>query len=65
MGAALEAAVGDAPMRIARVQAALRCGTSCGSCLPQLRRLAQASVARATGAGHVAGGVDIAGITMA
>jgi len=45
---ALDAAVGDAPMRIARVQATLRCGTSCGSCLPHLRRLAQQSVAAAT-----------------
>jgi assimilatory nitrate reductase catalytic subunit len=35
-------------MRIARVQATLRCGTSCGSCLPHLRRLAQQSVAAVT-----------------
>jgi assimilatory nitrate reductase catalytic subunit len=45
---ALAAAVGDAPMRIAHVQATLRCGTSCGSCLPQLRRLASQCVAAAT-----------------
>jgi assimilatory nitrate reductase catalytic subunit len=53
---ALAAAVGDAPMRIARVQATLRCGTSCGSCLPQLRRLAQESVAAATSETSAANG---------
>jgi assimilatory nitrate reductase catalytic subunit len=48
--AALDAAVGDAPMRLANVQANLRCGTNCGSCLPHLRRLAQQSVEAATAA---------------
>jgi assimilatory nitrate reductase catalytic subunit len=38
---ALAAATGDPAQRIARIQAQLRCGTNCGSCLPHLRRLAQ------------------------
>ncbi len=42
-GAALAAASGDASQRLAQTQAALRCGTNCGSCLPQLRRFAQAA----------------------
>ncbi len=41
--AALAAADGDAARRLASTQARLRCGTNCGSCLPQLRRLAQAA----------------------
>jgi assimilatory nitrate reductase catalytic subunit len=51
--AALDAATGDVPMRLAHVQARLRCGTNCGSCLPQLRRLAQQSVEAATATGSV------------
>ena len=42
--AALAAAAGDAAQRIAQAQAQLRCGTHCGSCLPHLKRLAQASL---------------------
>ncbi len=42
--AALAAAAGDAAQRLAQTQAGLRCGTNCGSCLPNLRRLAQAAV---------------------
>ena len=38
---ALRSAPGDAAQRLAQCQAALRCGTQCGSCLPRLRRLAQ------------------------
>jgi assimilatory nitrate reductase catalytic subunit len=41
--AALAAADGDAPNRLACAQAQLKCGTNCGSCLPRLRRLAQAA----------------------
>jgi assimilatory nitrate reductase catalytic subunit len=42
--AALAGATGDAAQRIAQTQAQLRCGTNCGSCLPHLKRLAQASL---------------------
>ena len=38
---ALATAQGDSAQRLAQVQAQLRCGTNCGSCLPHLRRLAQ------------------------
>lgn len=41
VGTALAQADGDATQRLAQAQAQLRCGTNCGSCLPQLRRLAQ------------------------
>ena len=43
--AALVKATGSAPQRLAALQSALRCGTSCGSCVPQLRARAQASAA--------------------
>jgi assimilatory nitrate reductase catalytic subunit len=43
--AALQAAPGDAKARISVVQATLRCGTGCGSCLPALQTLARAAVA--------------------
>jgi assimilatory nitrate reductase catalytic subunit len=36
---------GDTAARLAAVQSALQCGTNCGSCLPELRRKAQASAA--------------------
>jgi assimilatory nitrate reductase catalytic subunit len=42
---ALQAAGGDAAQRLAQAQSQLHCGTNCGSCLPQLRRLAQAAAA--------------------
>jgi assimilatory nitrate reductase catalytic subunit len=41
---ALQAADGDTGSKLAAVQQQLRCGTQCGSCLPELRRLATASV---------------------
>jgi assimilatory nitrate reductase catalytic subunit len=44
---ALSAAAGDAAQRLAQAQTQLRCGTNCGSCLPHLRRLAHAALARA------------------
>ncbi|HEY4068717.1 MAG TPA: molybdopterin-dependent oxidoreductase [Burkholderiaceae bacterium] len=44
--AALAAAPGDPTQRLAQTQAQLRCGTNCGSCLPHLRRLAQAAFER-------------------
>jgi assimilatory nitrate reductase catalytic subunit len=50
----LALAEGDAPARLAQVQAALHCGTQCGSCLPTLRVLATAAVT-AAGTGTVTG----------
>ena len=41
---ALQAADGDAGHKLATVQQQLRCGTHCGSCLPELRKLAAASI---------------------
>ena len=41
---ALQAADGDAGHKLATVQQQLRCGTQCGSCLPELRKLAAASI---------------------
>ena len=37
------AAAGDASQRLGTVQQATRCGTNCGSCLPQLQRMARAA----------------------
>ena len=34
---------GDEAERLAQLQAALKCGTNCGSCIPALRRLARAA----------------------
>jgi len=42
--AALQTAEGDAGAKLAAAQQQLRCGTQCGSCLPELRRLATTSV---------------------
>jgi assimilatory nitrate reductase catalytic subunit len=42
---ALARATGDAPRRLAQAQAELRCGTSCGSCLPRLRQMAESAAA--------------------
>jgi assimilatory nitrate reductase catalytic subunit len=39
---ALEAATGSDVERLAAVQNQLRCGTNCGSCLPELKRMVQA-----------------------
>jgi assimilatory nitrate reductase catalytic subunit len=41
----LTRAVGNSVTRLASVQAAMRCGTNCGSCVPELKRLAQRIVA--------------------
>ena len=38
----LAACPGSSQQRLAALQGALRCGTQCGSCLPELRRLAEA-----------------------
>ena len=43
IAAALQACHGSSQDRLAVVQAALQCGTHCGSCLPELRRLTRAS----------------------
>jgi assimilatory nitrate reductase catalytic subunit len=34
---------GDGPTRLASLQADLRCGTNCGSCIPELKRMVQLS----------------------
>lgn len=39
IGAVLERCVGNIDSKIAQVQSELRCGTNCGSCLPELRRI--------------------------
>lgn len=41
IASALAAGHGPAEQRLAQVQATLKCGTQCGSCLPELRRLAR------------------------
>ena len=41
----LKACAGDAGARLARLKEELRCGTQCGSCVPQLQRMVQASMA--------------------
>jgi len=41
---AMQSAGGDAASRVAAAQQQLRCGTQCGSCLPELRRLAASAV---------------------
>ena len=38
--------VGDEALRLARLQQELQCGTNCGSCLPELRRMVRAAVQR-------------------
>ena len=44
--AAARAAEGDEEQRLARLQEQLRCGTNCGSCLPDLRRLLRENTPR-------------------
>ncbi|MBL0917850.1 MAG: molybdopterin-dependent oxidoreductase [Hydrogenophaga sp.] len=44
----LNQAEGDATERLASLQAGLRCGTNCGSCVPELQRLARAACRPAT-----------------
>ncbi len=41
--AVLERAAGSATQRLDQLQGVLLCGTNCGSCLPELRRMARAS----------------------
>jgi assimilatory nitrate reductase catalytic subunit len=41
----LARALGDGAARLTAVQEALRCGTNCGSCVPELKRLAQRAAA--------------------
>ena len=36
---------GSITERLAQLQGALRCGTQCGSCVPELKRMVQAAVA--------------------
>ena len=40
----LKACVGTAQERLGALQASLRCGTNCGSCVPQLQRMVRASM---------------------
>jgi len=47
---ALTRLVGDAAARLSALQAQLRCGTQCGSCVPELRRLVQGTPAQASAA---------------
>ncbi len=44
---ALQGAAGDATARLGSAQQQLLCGTQCGSCLPELRKLAAAAVSAA------------------
>lgn len=41
---ALDDISGDEAQRLAQLQAGLRCGTECGSCLPELKRMVRATV---------------------
>ena len=41
----LQRCAGDAGARLQRLKSELRCGTQCGSCVPQLQRMVQASMA--------------------
>ena len=45
--AQLAAAEGADGERLAALQASLKCGTSCGSCLPELKRMVRASQPKA------------------
>jgi len=47
---ALTRLAGDATTRLSALQAQLRCGTQCGSCVPELRRLVQSTPAQARAA---------------
>jgi assimilatory nitrate reductase catalytic subunit len=42
----LAGCTGESPDRLASLQGALRCGTNCGSCMPELRALAGAKAGR-------------------
>jgi assimilatory nitrate reductase catalytic subunit len=39
----LDSASGDGDQRLAHLQARLRCGTNCGSCMPELQRMVRSS----------------------
>jgi len=45
----LQRCAGDAPARLQRLKDTLRCGTQCGSCVPQLQRMVQASLVQKPG----------------
>ena len=47
---ALTRLAGDPAARLSALQAQLRCGTQCGSCVPELRRLVQGTPAQASAA---------------
>jgi len=44
---ALQRCTGDAAQRLQQLKDGLGCGTQCGSCVPQLQRMVQASLAHA------------------
>ena len=46
----LQRCEGDDSDRLAQLQSALRCGTNCGSCIPELRRLVRATQPRGVAA---------------
>jgi assimilatory nitrate reductase catalytic subunit len=43
--AQLATGAGDENQRLAALQGALKCGTNCGSCLPELRRKVSLAIA--------------------
>ena len=49
IGAHLKTSRGSDDQRLAALQGSLKCGTNCGSCIPELRRLVRAQPAT----GHV------------
>jgi assimilatory nitrate reductase catalytic subunit len=42
IGAHLKTSRGSDDQRLAALQGSLKCGTNCGSCIPELRRLVRA-----------------------
>ena len=44
IGSALRACAGSEAERLAALQGSLRCGTNCGSCVPELKRMVRAAV---------------------
>ncbi|MEJ8845768.1 molybdopterin-dependent oxidoreductase, partial [Variovorax rhizosphaerae] len=47
IGEKLQGCTGNDDQRLAELQGALQCGTNCGSCLPELRRMVRAELAEA------------------
>jgi assimilatory nitrate reductase catalytic subunit len=47
IGAVLSAYSGNADAQLAKVQDQLKCGSNCGSCIPELKRLVRARQAAA------------------